>query len=605
MLAVLLSFSSCPCIASVVTVPDAFPTVQAAIDAGADTVLIRAGRYLETPRTDRGIALRGIGAQRPQLMGLTISNAFGESARKWRISDIEFEGTVDIITTNEFARGIQIAFSTCALRSGLRHVLRSDPFDIDLLSLTHCTLRGSSGVVAGTVLMLSDTVEAGVKWEVSDTLTVRDCRFTGGVGTALDIVGDNLDGSIASNVIEDYSTGILLYDAHGVTVTANTMRNIAGDALHIQSSRAVTVSGNVIMDCGYGVRGSSDRVTIAENVVLRCMLGGFSFFLPDYLDAARNVVGLCGASAFVVSAGNEAVITFMGNTLFGNGGAGIEILSGTSGSILVTNNIVASNVGWGLQIPVNEFVATVGCNAWFANGLGSVTGAQADSSDFEVDPGFCDISTQDVSLFSDSPLSTQTSCGQIGARGVGCRPPALSAFAVASNRAGLGVTWEFEASAIVQSWIERADHSGGPWDSLGTGTAGANSNFEFLDTAVAPDRGYYYRVVWRDRGSVIHGATAFAMWNDAGRLSSVMPNPAVGEVTVDWVLARPGPADIRVFDLAGREVSIVSRGTFDVGRHQARWDGRWDGRGIAPAGMYIVRITSAERTTNHRVLLLR
>src|SRR5438105_1257390 len=49
-----------PVLASSVVVPDAFPTVQLAIDSGADTVLIRAGTYAERPVVDHAIVLQGI-----------------------------------------------------------------------------------------------------------------------------------------------------------------------------------------------------------------------------------------------------------------------------------------------------------------------------------------------------------------------------------------------------------------------------------------------------------------------------------------------------------------------------------------------------------------
>ena len=52
-------------------------------------------------------------------------------------------------------------------------------------------------------------------------------------------------------------------------------------------------------------------------------------------------------------------------------------------------------------------------------------------------------------------------------------------------------------------------------------------------------------------------------------------------------------------------VETYLKGAYGVGRHQAQWNGHWQGRGPAPAGMYIVRISSADRTTSHRVLLVR
>jgi hypothetical protein len=178
---------------------------------------------------------------------------------------------------------------------------------------------------------------------------------------------------------------------------------------------------------------------------------------------------------------------------------------------------------------------------------------------------------------------------------------------VVSIRAGLRVQWAFATPPASGSWIERAEQLAGPWDSLGTvGVgAGAGNSFEYVDAAVAPNREYHYRVSWTDRGAIVRGSPISGTWTEAGRLSSVTPSPAHGEATVEWVLSHPGMTEIRVFDLSGREVATVARAAYDVGRHQARWDGRWDGRGAAPAGMYVVRIANADGTSTHRVLLLR
>jgi len=176
---------------------------------------------------------------------------------------------------------------------------------------------------------------------------------------------------------------------------------------------------------------------------------------------------------------------------------------------------------------------------------------------------------------------------------------------VSSNQAGLELAWEFNAVHPVESWIERADEKGGRWDSLGTGSSTGSNSFSLLDRVVAPDHAYNYRVAWRDRGTLVRGSPVSGSWTDAGSLSSVSPNPTIGDVNVDWVLSRPSVTDIRVYDLAGREIAVVARGSFNVGRNRARWDGQWAGRGVAPAGMYVVRITTSERTASHRILLIR
>jgi hypothetical protein len=358
---------------------------------------------------------------------------------------------------------------------------------------------------------------------------------------------------------------------------------------------------NLITDCGVGVRSYAGDDYFYENTILRMASYGIHFWPGFGPHVEGNVIGRCGAAGIMVWAvGN---LTFLANTVYNNGGSGIELQPPFTyeSDVVARRNIVFGNTGWGLQIGEPQRSVSLGCNDWFGNTMGAVSGAPLSSEDMLVDPLFCDLGKDDVTLFAGSPLLTQQTCGAIGARGVGCSTPNLKSLDVTSNRAGLSVAWRFDAVSAVESWLERTDQDVGVWDSLGTGSPTGSNSFELLDQAVAPSRAYDYRIAWRDRGAIVRGSPVSGSWTDAGRLSSASPNPARGEVTIDWVLARPGGTEIQVFDLAGREVSTVARGTFGVGRHQARWDGR----GIAPAGMYIVRVTSAERTTSHRVLLLR
>jgi hypothetical protein len=369
--------------------------------------------------------------------------------------------------------------------------------------------------------------------------------------------------------------------------------------------RSSVLQDNYLEACGVGIQVEQSRVSLLNNVVLHSRGTGVWFGQPEALLFERNVIGFAEGPAVAVFVSDNSDLAFVNNTLFKSLASGLDLLLSANSRIVVHNNIGFANGGWGLRIPEPQESVSLTCNDWFANAQGAVSGIDPSAQDLAVDPGFCDADSGDVRLYSDSPLLGLPQCSQVGARGIGCSPPLLAAFAVASSRVGLGVAWAFDASSAVESWIERAEQIAGPWNPIGVSTSTAINQFELLDRAVAPDRTYHYRTVWKDRGQVLRSDPVAGTWTDAGRLSSVSPNPAKGEVAVDWVLARPSETDIRVYDLAGREVSIVARGTFDVGRHQARWDGRWEGRGIAPAGMYIVRIISGERTTSHRILLLR
>jgi hypothetical protein len=89
-----------------------------------------------------------------------------------------------------------------------------------------------------------------------------------------------------------------------------------------------------------------------------------------------------------------------------------------------------------------------------------------------------------------------------------------------------------------------------------------------------------------------------------GTMLRVRPNPAPGGATIAFSLLRDGPARVDVFDVAGRRVVELASG------HLARdgvirWDGTGRGGAPVPAGVYFVRLESAEATAVEKLVLLR
>ncbi len=81
------------------------------------------------------------------------------------------------------------------------------------------------------------------------------------------------------------------------------------------------------------------------------------------------------------------------------------------------------------------------------------------------------------------------------------------------------------------------------------------------------------------------------------------PNPFRSSTRLDFSLAHRGPADVAVYDVAGRRVATLFHGEAEAGPHSVVWDGRLaDGR-VAPAGVYrAVLGTAAGRVTRSMVL---
>ncbi|HMB70440.1 MAG TPA: ASPIC/UnbV domain-containing protein, partial [bacterium] len=78
--------------------------------------------------------------------------------------------------------------------------------------------------------------------------------------------------------------------------------------------------------------------------------------------------------------------------------------------------------------------------------------------------------------------------------------------------------------------------------------------------------------------------------NTGVRLLPSRPNPFSGATVVAFDLPRTEDVQVRVFDLAGREIRTLFRGRAEAGRHTLDWDGR-DAQGSATAaGVYFVKL---------------
>ena len=83
------------------------------------------------------------------------------------------------------------------------------------------------------------------------------------------------------------------------------------------------------------------------------------------------------------------------------------------------------------------------------------------------------------------------------------------------------------------------------------------------------------------------------------------PNPFVIGTTFRFTTARPGPASLRVYDIGGRLVREITRAELAAGDHRADWDGRDAGGRRVAAGVYLVRLETADSVATGRITRLR
>lgn len=118
-------------------------------------------------------------------------------------------------------------------------------------------------------------------------------------------------------------------------------------------------------------------------------------------------------------------------------------------------------------------------------------------------------------------------------------------------------------------------------------------------TALTADPGAGVRdglAVVRASGSLPTVAVGPAAALPPGAALQARPNPARGAVRLAFSLPLPEDVDARVFDVAGREVRRLHRGTLAAGAHELAWDGRdGEGREVA-AGVYFARVETGATT---------
>ena len=83
------------------------------------------------------------------------------------------------------------------------------------------------------------------------------------------------------------------------------------------------------------------------------------------------------------------------------------------------------------------------------------------------------------------------------------------------------------------------------------------------------------------------------------------PNPFNATTVIRFTTERQGHTEIAVFDLLGQRVRTLVRRPLAAGPHVVFWDGRDEAGRRAATGLYLYRLTSADRSRTRKLLLVR
>lgn len=190
-------------------------------------------------------------------------------------------------------------------------------------------------------------------------------------------------------------------------------------------------------------------------------------------------------------------------------------------------------------------------------------------------------------------------------------PTGFIAFNVNRNGPNVQVFWSVNSEISVSRYVvERG--SGGVFSEVGSvdavGNTDTTKHYEYVDVPAASVYQYRVRQITNDGGQeatapitidVSTGVTSPDGVPHVFELHHNYPNPFNPATTIRFTLDRTARATLVVYDLLGREIARLLDEVLAAGIvHHAIFDGT-----NLPSGMYLVRLTSGNRTAIQKVLL--
>jgi hypothetical protein len=166
------------------------------------------------------------------------------------------------------------------------------------------------------------------------------------------------------------------------------------------------------------------------------------------------------------------------------------------------------------------------------------------------------------------------------------------------------------------NWATRAENNVDHFEIIRNGQttarlAAANTatghDYEWVDRDIQPQIHYSYQLMVADiNGSMDTVAQVEAEGLPARPLPDQLilygayPNPFNPATTIEFDLPMAGPVSLTVYDLQGREVAGLVRGTLTAGHHRQQFHG-----GTLPSGVYLYRLQAGPEVRAGKLMLLK
>ena len=75
----------------------------------------------------------------------------------------------------------------------------------------------------------------------------------------------------------------------------------------------------------------------------------------------------------------------------------------------------------------------------------------------------------------------------------------------------------------------------------------------------------------------------------------VYPNPFNNRIEISYKVIEPGPVNVSIFDIVGKQVKTIDRVDHNIGWNSGFWDGKDNAGRAVSGGIYLIRLQSLER----------
>jgi hypothetical protein len=140
---------------------------------------------------------------------------------------------------------------------------------------------------------------------------------------------------------------------------------------------------------------------------------------------------------------------------------------------------------------------------------------------------------------------------------------------------------------------------------VGPGLDLGPDGFIYVDVTVQPDGGPPIQAIIRVVGDPALSAVHELSGYPGTRMLNVQPSVLSNRAEVLYRLPVAGPVSLGVYDLGGRQLRLLDRGSFSSGEHRLCWDGRDQAGRRLPSGTYFLRLQAKDLVQSARVVVVR